>query len=62
MGFEAPYGQSMSKLLLLNGFTKLGHVWFDDKKCTFWSQEPTRFMCEESLNHQAVRDYAKVEL
>lgn len=62
LGFEAPYGQAMSKLLLNNGFTKLGHVWSDDSKCLFWSQRPTRFMNEETVNQQAVRDYAKAEL
>jgi hypothetical protein len=61
-GFEAPYGRTMAKLLLENGFTKLGHVWIDDTKCLFWSREPTRFMNDDRVDALAVRSYARVVL
>lgn len=61
-GYEAPYGRTMAKLLLDNGFTKLGAVWFNDHKCIFWSQTPDRFMDGQLPDSRAVTDYAKVEL
>jgi 3-methyladenine DNA glycosylase/8-oxoguanine DNA glycosylase len=58
-GFEAPYGKSMSKLLLDSGFTKLGKVWIKEKSCLFWSQEPSRFMNADgkSMNTAAIRQW-----
>ncbi len=61
-GFEAPYGRTMAKLLLANGFSKIGHVSIDDVKCLFWSREPEVFMDGEKPNQGAIRSYAKVQL
>jgi hypothetical protein len=59
-GVDAPYGRSMQKLLLDNGFSKLGPVYVDDRKCLFWSMEPRRFMkADGEVDGNAVRTYAK---
>lgn len=42
-GADAPYGRSMSTLLLKHGFTRLGKVRRGDKTPLFWSRHPERF-------------------
>jgi hypothetical protein len=53
----------MAKLLLDNGFSRLGHVWFDGRKCLFFSQTPAMFLTDQQeVDEAAVRAYAEDDL
>jgi hypothetical protein len=38
-----PYGKALAKLLIDNGYSRLGHVVIDGRKLLFWSQTPDRW-------------------
>lgn len=58
---EIPYGRALARLLLDNGFTRLGKVNVDGKSKLFWSQQPAKFMGESGgkirVNPDKVRDW-----